>query len=418
MAQTHKKLLIIGFVWPEPSSTAAGGRVLQLIQFFVQQNYQVTFASTALETAFTLDLEALGVNKAKIILNDIGFDVFIKKLKPQIVLFDRFMTEEQFGWRVAQHLPDTIRILDTEDLHSLRYVREKAYRAGNPFSIKDWLHAEITKREVASIYRSDLSLIISSYELKLLQRELKIDDSLLLHLPFMLKEITTVQTKKWTSFAQRTGFVCIGNGKHTPNIDAILWLKEEIWPLIRSELPNENLFVYGAYLPLNITQLHRPSEGFHIMGRAQNAMEVIGSARVSLAPLRFGAGIKGKLTDAMITGTPSITTPIGAEGMHGNLPWAGEIAENTKAFAKAAISLYTDEANWHTVQQNGIEIINSLYSAKKLGDMLLRGIEELQNKLAEHRTKNFIGSLLQHHTTASTKYMAKWIEAKNKRSPE
>ena len=93
-----------------------------------------------------------------------------------------------------------------------------------------------------------------------------------------------------------------------PNIDAIRWLKNEIWPLVRKQLPTVNLRIYGAYLPESILQLHQPKEGFLVLGRADNAKEVLGEARVSLAPLRFGAGIKGKLVDSMICGTPSVTT--------------------------------------------------------------------------------------------------------------
>ncbi|MEB8345475.1 glycosyltransferase [Flavobacteriaceae bacterium KMM 6898] len=408
-----KKMLIIGFVWPEPHSTAAGSRMLQLLLFFKGNNYQITFASTAQESEFSMDLEAIGILKKKIKLNDSGFDQFIQELDPDIVLFDRFLTEEQFGWRVAKQSPNALRILDTEDLHSLRSVRLEAQKNKKPFSMVVWKQAEMTKREIASIYRCDLSLIISSYEMDLLLKEIKIDEKLLLHLPFMLDPIEDNDQLRWLPFEERKDFICIGNGKHIPNIDAIRWLKTEIWPLVRKQLPSINLNIFGAYLPESILQLHQPKDGFLVMGRAANAKEVVGRARVSLAPLRFGAGIKGKLVDSMLCGTPNVTTEIGVEGMHSKLSWSGKVSNDAETFAKNAVSLYTNKEVWKKCQANGVTIINQLYNRNELEGLLERRINDTINTLIEHRTSNFIGSMLMHHTTASTKFMAKWIEAKN-----
>ena len=115
----NQHVLIIGFVWPEPNSSAAGGRMVQLISIFKKQGFEVTCASPAMDSDFMVDLDSLGVTKRFIALNCSSFDVFIKELNPSIVLFDRFMIEEQFGWRVAENCPDALRLLDTEDLHCL-----------------------------------------------------------------------------------------------------------------------------------------------------------------------------------------------------------------------------------------------------------------------------------------------------------
>lgn len=409
----QKKILIIGFVWPEPNSTAAGSRMLQLLHFFKDNTYQITFASTAQASNYSLDLDALGVLSKNILLNDVGFDHFLQELNPDIVLFDRFLTEEQFGWRVAKNSPNAIRILDTEDLHSLRSVRMEFQKHKITASVTDWRKAEITKREIASIYRCDLSLIISSYEMDLLTKEINIDEKLLLQLPFMLNSIEESDKMQWLPFEDRKDFICIGNGKHAPNIDAIRWLKNEIWPLIREQLPTVNLKIYGAYLPENIAQLHRPNEGFLVLGRAEHAKKVLGEARVSLAPLRFGAGIKGKLVDSMLYGTPSITTDVGIEGMHADLPWSGKVSNDAHRLAKNAIELYENKELWIKCQNNGVTIINQLYDKKIVQGHLLKSVDETINNLEEHRTSNFIGSMLMHHSMASTKYMAKWIESKN-----
>jgi len=409
-----KKLLVIAFVWPEPSSTAAGNRMLQLLHFFLEQKYEVTIASTASESELSLNLSSLGIQKKTIQLNDSSFDEFLANLSPEIVVFDRFLTEEQFGWRVVEHAPKALHILDTEDLHSLRHTREKAFKNNIPFSINLWLTKEITKREIASIYRCDLSLIISTYEMEILTNVLKIDASLLLHLPFLLDKIDKKEVEAWSKFEMRQGFICIGNGKHAPNVDAVRWLKKEIWPLIRKELPKAELHVYGSYLPEQLQQMHKPSDGFLVEGWTNDAHKAMSKAKVNLAPLRFGAGIKGKLIDAMQTGTPSITTKIGAEGMHQDLKWNGTIAENVNDIAQAAIHLYTNKIAWQEAQQNGIQIINALYNRTTHEENFAVIIDNLKNTLEQHRATNFIGSMLVHHTLASTKYMSKWIEEKNK----
>ena len=181
----RKHLLIIGFVWPEPKSSAAGSRMMQLIEVFHSEEYHITFASPCAKSDNAFNLESIGVSQVSIELNNSSFDVFIKKLKPNVVLFDRFMMEEQFGWRVKEQCPDALRVLDTEDLHCLRKGRQQAFQDDKPFD-ESYLFHDIAKREVASIYRSDLSLIISEAEMHILKYQFKVDESLLLYLPCLL----------------------------------------------------------------------------------------------------------------------------------------------------------------------------------------------------------------------------------------
>ncbi len=182
--------------------------MLQLANYFLERSYDVVFAATNTKNEYSLYLETLGIRTKKVVLNSDSFNDFIAKLKPNIVLFDRFLTEEQFGWRVIEHAPNALRILDTEDLHSLRYVRELCFKRNIPFAVDIWLKDDKTKREVASIYRSDMSLIISDFEMDLLRTTLGINESLLLHLPFMLgKDDIPMKTP---SFEERSDCIFIG----------------------------------------------------------------------------------------------------------------------------------------------------------------------------------------------------------------
>ena len=407
-----KTLLVIALVWPEPASTAAGVRMMQLLQVFKNQGYRITIASAAAKSEYSADMVALGYETAEIKMNDSSFDVFVKDLNPDVVLFDRFLTEEQFGWRVADNCPQALRVLDTEDLHSLRHVREQCFKKEIPFTTDAWLADDKTKREIASIYRCDLSLIISSYEMELLNEVLKIDKSLLLLLPFMVNEIGN--DTSWKTFEQRQDFIFIGGGKHAPNIDAVKCLKSMIWPLVHKQLPEATMHIYGAYLPQQLLEMHNPKEKFLVHGRADHVDDVMQNTRVCLAPLRFGAGIKGKLLSAMQNGTPSVTTTLGAEGMHGILDWNGYIENDHSAFVAAAVRLYTKKEAWQTAQDQAKTLINTLYNKTSLESIFVNSIAQLQQHIATHRKQNFIGNLLQHQTMTATKFMSKWIEGKNR----
>jgi glycosyltransferase involved in cell wall biosynthesis len=408
----QNKLLIIGSVWPEPGSSAAGSRMLQLISFFRKQGYSITFASHAGESEFAVEPAKHRFDKVNILLNDESFDEFISGLKPQIVMFDRFMTEEQYGWRVAENCPDAMRILDTEDLHCLRAGRQSAWKAKKEFTNDDLVN-DTAKREIASIYRCDLSLIISQFEMELLTGFFKVQESSLFYLPFMLDQ---VDTSLWPAFTERKNFVTIGNFHHEPNMNSVLYLKEEIWPLIRKKLPDAEMHVYGAYPTQKVTGLHSKKDKFLVKGRAEDASLVIMTAKVLLAPLRFGAGLKGKLIEAMQCGTPNVTTDIGAEGMFAGTEWSGSIKNDPQEFADAAVELYTNERVWKEAQFNGIRIINECFQKNAFQKIFAERILALTLELKIHRQNNFTGAMLMHHTMMGAKYMSKWIEEKNKQA--
>jgi len=262
--------------------------------------------------------------------------------------------------------------------------------------------------------RCDLSLIISEYEMELLQKTFYINHSILQYLPFLVKSISGETKSKLPKFEDRNHFISIGNLLHQPNVDSILHLKKEIWPRIRTQIPKAALHIYGNYAPQQITQLHNKKERFLIKGWAADASEVMKKARVCLAPLRFGAGLKGKLITAMSNGTPSVTTTIGAEGMSGNLPFSGVICDAVDAIVKASVELYSDKKKWQDVQNNGFAILENRFQRTLFSEGFFTRINYLQYHIEQHRNSNFIGQLLQHQSLQASKYMSKWIEEKNK----
>lgn len=424
------KVLVIGYVWPEPRSSAAGGHMMQILEAFLQQGWDITFSSPASSGEHRADLPALGIREVSIELNNSSFDTFISELAPDVVLFDRFMMEEQFGWRVEKHCPDAVRVLETSDLQSLRNARHerlklrlKASDDADDFSelfapalreeFEFMADTDLAKREIAAIYRCDLNLMISQVEIELLVEQFKVPRNLLHWCPLMVDMPSTAPVP----FEDRAHFMHIGNFRHAPNWDAVLWLKNTIWPLIRARLPGAQLHIYGAYTPPKATALHNAAQGFHVMNWAEDALQVMSAARVCLAPLRFGAGIKGKILDAMLCGTPNVTTPVGAEGMHGEEPWPGAVTLTAREFADHAVRLHNDKAQWLNAQALGQALLASRYQFADHGPALIEQLNHCRAQLQQIRRDNFTGSMLRHHQHKSTQYMAQWIEAKNRHQP-
>jgi len=173
----------------------------------------------------------------------------------------------------------------------------------------------------------------------LLQTHFKVPSFLLFYLPIWVEN----EKLSLPSFEERSDFMFIGNFLHAPNHDAVVYLKEVIWPLIFEKFPEAKMSIYGAYPTQKINSLHQPKMNFFVHGRAESSFEVILKARVLLAPIRFGAGIKGKLLEAMQFGTPSVTTEIGAEAMNGDFLWNGFVADSPEDFANKAIELYQNK---------------------------------------------------------------------------
>lgn len=399
-----KRLVIIGLVVPEPASTAAGTRMLQLIDLFRERNYEITFLTSAGNIEFSEKIDF-----QKIEINDSSFDELINNLDPDIVLFDRFVTEEQFGWRVSENCPQALKILDTEDLHFLREARRKAFHEKRTTSDSDLIN-DVFKREIASVLRCDLSLIISEFEFELLTNKFRINPEILFYIPFLTENVE----RKNPEFSARNNFVSIGNFLHEPNWQTVHQLKK-IWPKIRKKLPETELHIYGAYATEKVFQLQNEKEGFIVKGRAESVEKTFSAYRVLLAPIPFGAGLKGKLWESMVYGIPNVTSSIGVEAMHGNLEWNGFIEDSEKSFTEKAAELYQNEEIWNKSRESGYQILEKIFNKRDFENTFFEKIDEISENLQQHRDKNFLGQILKHHTLNSTKFMSKWIEEKNKK---
>lgn len=421
MTQSSPQVLILGTVWPEPTSSAAGLHHWSLIKAFQKAKWKITYVSPSSENPFCQQLRDSGITCHTYLPNDSRFDDFIRQLKPDYAVFDRFILEEQFGWRIKENSPETLRIVDTEDLHFLRRTRHAALKAGTHLDAifdadLDFLNDD-SLREIASIYRSDCTLILSQFEMNLLRERFGIPASLLRSFPFCYDPPAGS-----SDFEERKNFVMIGNFRHPPNVDATHWLRQELWPKIRQEFekqtfqPLPELHLYGAYPSREIMALHNPKIGFHVKGPTPNQYETLARYRVNLAPLRFGAGIKGKIADGWWCGLPTVTTPIGSEGMQDSsdeTAFGGFCCRTQDDFAIKAAELYLNQKLWNEKRSHGLRTLKTLFCSEKNYAQLVQDLEQIRKDLPQLRRKNFIGEMLWHHSHKSTLYFSRWIELKN-----
>ncbi|EAR08858.1 glycosyltransferase [Reinekea blandensis] len=398
--------LLIARQWPEPNSTAAGRRTLDLLSILQQQGYQIHLASTAEPTPFQADLSTLGYQTHRIALNDSSFDQWITELNPTLVVYDRFVSEEQFGWRIRQQIPQAMTVLDTSDLHCLRSAREVSVKKQQPID----LFNDIALREVAAIVRCDLTLMISDVETELLNTTFKVPQTLLCYLPFLVSED---DYQPGGDFDSRQHLIMMGGFKHEPNRDAARWLRDSIWPLLKPQLPKHvEMHVYGAYPDQAMQQLHNPAQGFHLKGRADDALATFRQYRLNLAPLRFGAGQKGKILEGWLTGTPTISNAIGAESMIGPLSPGYELPEDAQAFADLSARVYKDPDLWQSLVSAGEQILSQRFRRDEHIVPFVQRVADVRADLTSHRHQNFWGRLLWQEQFRSTEFMSRWIEAK------
>ena len=365
------------------------------------------------------ELGASGVQVYSIELNNSSFDEYVAAYSPDVVFFDRFMIEEQFGWRVRAQCPNALRILDTIDLHSLRRSRQKNIAQNFSLKISNTdLHSEDSLREISSMYRCDLSLITSDAEMKILKEEYSFPSNLL-ELTRMCYSIAEGIPRK--DFLERKHIVTIGNFNHPPNLDSYQLLKDRLWKDIRAQIIAKNieapeLHVYGSYSD-KYRSLDDPKLGFRIMGWAEDSVEALANYRVNVAPLRFGAGVKGKVLDGWIAGTPCVGSPVAAEGLHQGLEFGGWVADNLESFIRDTVDLYSNQNSWRVARDRGFVIMKTLFDEETNAAKFISALEYLTENKVQIRESNFIGAMLWHHQFRSTEYFSRWIELKNTWAP-
>lgn len=398
--------LLLARHWPEPNSTAAGRRTLDLLAALESAGYDVEIASPAEPTPFQAEA---GYPHHSIAVNDSGFDTWIAERDPALVVYDRFVMEEQFGWRVHRQCPHAMTLLDTSDFHALREARQQALTSGATPN----LFNATAERELAAMARCDLTLMISRVEIDLLQQQFHVPTEQLLYLPFLVDRLPVLNALP--DFDERQHLMMIGGFKHAPNRDAVAWFRTQVWPRVRKRLPTVECHVYGAYADHAMQQQHQPKAGFHLKGRAEDALTTLRQYRLNLAPLRFGAGQKGKILDGWLAGTPTVTTPIGAEAMAAPDAWGYPVSDDPQLMADTIARLYTTKVDWLATQRSGLKALKSGFWHQDYVPGFVRRLQTVALNLEAHRNRQIWGRILRRTEHRAEEFMSRWIEAKNGR---
>jgi GT2 family glycosyltransferase/SAM-dependent methyltransferase len=278
--------------------------------------------------------------------------------------------EERFGHVYDLIDPEIVRIFDTVDVHFIRELRSRqdnaSWGAIQRIEIGRW--PESAYVEIASMLRCDAVLLVSEAEQQILTRDVQLPAEKF-HIVSTIHEVDSVIRP----FAGREGFSFIGYGGHPPNVDSIEYIVATIWPGIRRRLPQAQLNVYGYKLPPKVLALDNPAAGVFVRGFVEDHRAAIAASRVMLAPLRYGAGIKGKICEAFAVGTPVVTTPMGAEGIDGE-GHALAVETDTQQFVDRAVEIYLNEDVWGRASRNGLSLVQRRFSAVAAGDRLMDAI--------------------------------------------
>ena len=356
--RANKRILVLEHCTPTPNQDAGSLIVFNLLLLLREMNFQVTFIpednflympeyTTALQRVGIEVLYAPYVTSVEQHLRDCG------ERYDSVLLFRPLVVERNIE-AVRACCPNAKIIYHTQDLHFLRMRREAALFQD---AEKDSEADKMKLLEFNAIGACEASILVSEKELELLQNELP--DDKFYTLPLILDVPGTRKT-----FSERNNIVFIGGFQHPPNIDAVRYFVSEVMPLLRQTLPNVCFYAVGSNPPDEIKNL--AADDVIITGFIEDLNSFLDNMRVSVAPLRYGAGIKGKIGTAMAVGLPVVATSLAAEGMALKNGENIRIADDPESFAKVIAEVYKNESLWKKISRSGLEFAENVWGAKAI----------------------------------------------------
>ena len=351
----QRQILIIDEAVPQPDRDSASLRQFNLIRMLLAGGAHVVFLPTRGEHAgaATKALQALGVEVWHApYLESVGAWLRQHGKRFQVVMLVRHHVASQCLPLLRRHAPRARTVFDTVDLHYLR-ERRGAELGGDARLLRN---AERTRAsELAVMAATDVTLLVSAAE----QRQLAVDaPQVQVELLSNLHEVAG----RGLDFAQRHDLVFVGGFRHPPNLDAMQWFIGEVFPLVRAQLPQIGFHCIGADPPDSLQALAAKQPGVQVHGYVPDVLPWMQGCRIAVAPLRFGAGVKGKINLSMAHGQPVVATTCAAEGMHLHDGHDVLVADDAAAFAAAVVRLHDDEALWRQLSAAGLRNIEQHFS--------------------------------------------------------
>jgi len=348
-----RRVLVIDACMLTPDQDSGSVRMQSLLEVLTALQCKTTFVADNLEfrEPYVGRLQQLGI--------EVLFHPYVSSMADllasrgsefDIVIVSRHYIAAKHIDAIRQFAPRALVVFDTVDLHFLREERLAELEG----SVQSKAAARAKREdELAMIRKADVTLVVSPVEQKLLHE-------LLPESRVMILSNIHEPVGGGKPFAEREGLVFIGGFQHPPNSDAVLWYSQEILPRVRTQLPGVKTFIVGSKVPATIQAL--ATDDLIVTGYVPDVTPYLNGCRVSIAPLRYGAGVKGKVNSAMSHGLPVVATSPSVEGMHLRPEEDVLVADDPAAFADAIVRLYRDEALWQKLAAGGIDNIRRHFS--------------------------------------------------------
>jgi glycosyltransferase involved in cell wall biosynthesis len=349
----RKNILVIDHYTPSPDRDSGSLRMFQILKILRQLGHYVTFIPDNLAKVmpYTGELQKRGI--------EVVYHPYVKKLSDYLIShgysFDAVVLSRcDFARKhiadVRLHAPQSRIIFDTVDLHFVREDSE-ARLTGDPEARRKAQEKQRLEHEL--IERADETWVVSSREQQLLQRK-QPNKSIQ-----VVSNIVDIPGSN-RPFALRRDWLFIGGFQHRPNIDAVLFFVKEIYPLVSKHLRDAKFYIIGDKPPPEVAAL--AAEGIVVAGLQRDVRPFFDSVKLSVAPLRFGAGVKGKINQSMAFGVPVVATSMAIEGMELKDREHILVADEPEEFARVLIELYESEELWNRISENGVRKTRALYS--------------------------------------------------------
>jgi len=346
-------VLVIDVWVPMPDKDSGSLRMINMLKLLVAMGWRVVFVPMNLGHAgqYTEQLQQEGI--------EIWYQPFIGSWKQflqqhgadfNLVMLSRLKVASEMMRRIRRYCANASIIYDTVDLHYLREQRQAELQ--NSLALRR-LAEQTRHQELNLMQQADMTLVVSAAEQSLLLQELPDID---VRIVTNIHEVAGCQA----AFEDRSGVLFIGGFQHPPNIDAAVWLAEEIWPQVTAQLPQVKLHLIGSNVTEKVHAL--ASDNIIVHGFVDQLEPWLDAVRCTVAPLRYGAGVKGKINSSMGRGVPVVATSIGAEGMFLEHGRDVLLADDSTAFAAAIVKLHEDSLLWHKLSSNAVSNVEQHFS--------------------------------------------------------
>lgn len=372
ICQINTQAVIVIDDFPRKNHDSGSLRLHHIIQYYHRKNLRVILISskTSVEKEY---LDQYSKNGIQIIeLDNPYLPQYLKFVSNEVtfVHVSRVHYMRYFLKNLDQYLSEKPLIFDTVDLHFVREMRESRLKEFTPRRKLAQLEKS-KEEELHYIDIADISLVVSSAE-QIYLSDLDLAENVEVLSNVHTQENHSVQSEK------REGLIFVGNFEHRPNIDGLKWFLEDIYPIIQNEIGNVPLSIIGSPQPAYLEDSSRPE--VKTTGWVPNISPYYSRAKVAIAPLRFGAGVKGKVGEAWKAGVPVVLTSIAAEGMHVISGQNALIADSEKAFAESVILLLQNDLVWQQLSREGKTHVNKHFGEDTFNSSMDNVLSRINNR--------------------------------------